>query len=445
LMEHLKRVWGSWLKGWWQTGLAAPFSRRKLPRPTVKILGLFFLELLVALAGWFWWGTVWLAFLIVFPFSFLFASGLMAVLDRLVVEILSRWASRIISDWRGQGTKIIGVTGSFGKTTTVAFLAALLGGENKVFSPPEGTNVDKAIITSIIKNRAKRPATAIFELGAYKKGEIAALSAWLKPEIAVVTGVGRQHLALFGSGKNLYQAKKEILAFAQTAFFNADNAGSRKMAKKFAGRRILYGQPARADYRLTEFRAQTYFREGRWRAEQTFTVKHKIKIWSGKVNFLSSKSLLNLTGAIAVADFLGFSRRRLVAAFPRLKLPQGRQELITGKKGALVIASCHNQSEASIKAIIALIKTLGFKNKIVILNEIIELGEKAEAVHQRLGDNLARAVDKIYVVGDRVFAWLTKGAKVGKDKFTLINQEEIGKILAKADKNTVIFLSGRGL
>jgi len=421
--EHLERVWGDWRKVWWAIGLGAPISRKKLPRLTLKTVLFFLFQLGFAIVGWWLWewvGLIWLLALIIFPGAFILIASVAEIIDKLVVCVLVWQAEHIVKKWRQKGLKVIGITGSFGKTTMVGFLNTLLESKFEVFSPSLGINVEKAIAWWVMKNKSKSGDFLTVELGAYKKGEIASLCQWLKPEIAVVTGIGKQHLGLFGSQENLLQAKSEILQFAKTGFFNFDSLSCRKIAAEFSGRKIFYGRGTRADYRLFKDEERIFWKKGKWRGEQNLMVRKRTRHWQGKVNFLGKEFLINLTGAVAIADYLGMRRIQIVNIFSHLKLPKQRLEIKTGKQGCLILDSSYNQSETSVLSSIKLLKRLDFKRKIIYLSGFIELGDQVGRVEKKVERQLVK-----------------NGIELIKDK------EKLKKLLGSEGKQTVIFLSGR--
>ncbi len=395
LKEHFSR------NNFFTFTVLAPISLKKLPRLTAKAAFFFFCQLFFVLA------TGWLFALVVFPFAFLFAAIFLGIVDYFVVKILVALAVRVLTSWRKKGLRVIGVTGSFGKTSTTAFLKVILPHS---LTPPLGSNVEKAIAWWILKNsvkkKEKRGDFLIVELGAYKKGEIARMCSWLKPEMAVITGIGNQHLVLFGSKKNLIEAKKEILTYAKVAFFNSQNSGARKMAQSFSGKKIFYGQEIRATTELS-------FKNNCWQGQQVFSIKEDNRLWSGKVGFLGKHLLTNLAAALSVATFLGIKR----VNFKKLTLPVRRLSIRRGTKGALVLDGSFNQSEESILAGLELLKSLKFKEKVVFIGELIELGKEKSRVEKKIEEEL-------------------KGMR-------RVDREELEIILATADRSTVIFISGR--
>jgi len=421
--EHLKRVWGDWRKIWWAIGLGAPISRKKLPRLTPKAVLFFLFQFGFVVAGWWllweWAGLVWLLVLIIFPGMFVLIASVVGMIDELIVYALVWQAENIVEKWRQDGLKVIGITGGFGKTTTVGFLNTLLGSE-KAISPPLGVNVEKAIAWWVIKNKSRVEDFLVVELGAYKKGEIANLCRWLRPEIVAITGIGNQHLSLFGSRKNLLQAKSEILRFAKIGFFNFDNSGCQKIAQDFSGKRVFYGRGTRADYRLFKDKEKIFWKKGKWWGQQNLMVRKGTRHWQGKVSFLGKEFLMNLTGAIAMADYLGVRKMRVVDNFPYLGLPKQRLEIETGRRGCLILDSGYNQSETSVLAGVKLLKRLDFKRKMIYLSGFIELGDQVERVKKKVKRQLVE-----------------NGIELIEDK------EKLKKLLRNEGKQTVVFLSGR--
>ena len=140
---------------------------------------------------------------------------------------------------------VIGVTGSFGKTTTKDFIAHLLSQKYKTEKTLANQNTDWGIARKAA-DLAKDTEIFVVEMGAYKKGEIKKVTEFVKPNLAVVTGIEPQHLALFGSLQNIKEAKYELIQALPKngeAVFNGNNIGCIEMfewAKKDAKKASLY-------------------------------------------------------------------------------------------------------------------------------------------------------------------------------------------------------------
>src|SRR3989339_374688 len=105
----------------------------------------------------------------------------------------------------------IGITGSYGKTTTKEYLYTMLSSTFKVAKTDANMNTDVGVAISILKNVKRETQIFIAEMGAYKRGEIRAICNLIQPTYGIITGIGNQHLDLFGSKQNLIDSKKELL------------------------------------------------------------------------------------------------------------------------------------------------------------------------------------------------------------------------------------------
>ncbi|MBI2051684.1 hypothetical protein HYT33_02890, partial [Candidatus Roizmanbacteria bacterium] len=146
------------------------------------------------------------------PVSALFFTALLVLATAIPARIrrkqIIQKADKLV---KKSNAVFIGITGSYGKTTTKEFLAHILSAKYRVGKTEANLNTDIGIAISVLKNL--KPDTQFFvaEIGAYKKGEIAKACKIIKPKFAIITAIGNQHLDLFGSKKNLILAKKELL------------------------------------------------------------------------------------------------------------------------------------------------------------------------------------------------------------------------------------------
>ena len=127
---------------------------------------------------------------------------------------------------------VVGVTGSYGKTTTKNYIAFLLAGDRAVLASPRSYNNRAGLSRTVNEHLAPGTEVLVAEMGAYGAGEIAALCEWLRPEIAVITSIGPAHLERFGSLEQTLEAKAEITATAQVVVLNVDDARLAGLAKR---------------------------------------------------------------------------------------------------------------------------------------------------------------------------------------------------------------------
>ena len=130
---------------------------------------------------------------------------------------------------------VVGITGSYGKTTTKNYVAYLLGGERSVVASPRSFNNRAGLTRTVIEHLTPGTDVLVAEMGAYGPGEIADLCSWLRPEVAVITSIGPAHLERFGSLERTLEAKAEITSGARLAVLNVDDSRLAALADRLEG------------------------------------------------------------------------------------------------------------------------------------------------------------------------------------------------------------------
>ncbi|HLD03947.1 MAG TPA: Mur ligase family protein, partial [Candidatus Dojkabacteria bacterium] len=139
--------------------------------------------------------------------------------------------------------KVIGITGSYGKSTTKELIYQLVRQKFTAVVTPKNYNTAVGIAAVILKQVKKSTEVFIAEMGAYTKGEVAQSAKLVPPDIAIITGIEEQHLSLFGSIENILQAKYEIIEYMRPdglAIFNGDNEYCLRLAEKTTQRKKIY-------------------------------------------------------------------------------------------------------------------------------------------------------------------------------------------------------------
>lgn len=344
---------------------------------------------------------------------------------------------------------VIGITGSYGKTTTKEFLFHLLSKKFKTEKTKGNQNTEFGIARKILNDFKKDTEIFIAEMGAYKKGEIKALTNIAKPSIAIITGIESQHLDLFGSLDNIKKAKFEIvesLPKKGIAIFNLSNKHCRELAKK--ARRLP-----------TELRIYGYYSGGEPHKIKA-DLKSKIvsidknavvfQVQEGKLTKNLSAQLTgvhfveNLTGAILVARLLGVDWGQIIKACKTLNMPEGTMQLMQLKNGSLVIDDTYNSTP---KGFASALDYLGMLDspRYIITPGIIELGEDSKKIHKKLGELAREKVDKIILTKKEFSGSIKDGLKEDVNKLSVI--DDINELESMFDRLTrsrgSILLEGR--
>lgn len=289
---------------------------------------------------------------------------------------------------------VIGVTGSYGKTTTKFILNRILSEKFNVVCTPQSFNTPMGVVRTVRGDI--KPQTQIFicEMGAKNVGDIKEICDIANPDYGIITSVGPQHLETFKSIDNVYKTKFE-LADAVTKnggklFVNGDNEEIRTRTEK--GKYISFGLLEDNKYYAENI---TYNRSG-----SSFTLVldgEKIDVTS---KLLGKHSVADIVAAAAVAHQLGVSADDIKFAISQLKPTEHRLELKSFKNSSLLIDDAYNANpEGSLEAVRILSNFENMK-KTVITPGLIELGSREYECNYNLGVEAAKYADRIILVGE---------------------------------------------
>lgn len=312
--------------------------------------------------------------------------------------------------------KVIGVTGSYGKTSTKDFIAQILSKKYKV-TKTRGTNNTKiGVALNILRGLKKDTEIFVAEMGAYKKGEIADICQLVQPDISVVTGINEQHLAIFGSLKNLIEAKYEIVeALPQggIAIFNGANRYCTQMAQKAA----------------KKFKTILYQKEQKLEK---------------KISLVGQHYLENISAAIIVAKEMGMKDAEIKAALAKLKPASRGLRKTRGIDQITFIDDTFSSNPHGFLAALDHLQKFRAKTKIVITPGIIELGSASARVHRKIGEKMQKVAGLIILTDDNFLNDIKKG--MGKKAARVIVESYPNKIIAllkEKPPNVVVLLEGR--
>lgn len=310
-----------------------------------------------------------LALLVLTPFEYLFTF------------YLSRKAADVIK--KHKNLKVVGVTGSFGKTSVKEILAQILSKKFRVVATPESYN-KKLSVAQTILNKVK-PDTEIFiaEMGAYHSGEISEISRVVKPQIGIITGITNQHLERFGSVENIKRAKNELIeALPQNgyALFNLDNEETRELYDKCLVKKDGYD--------LKETKSE--IKKG-----ATFFNLFGKEI---RTSLLGKHNVLNIIGAVKAALYLGLSQDEIIERIGYVQPVPHRLELIRGDNEALIIDDAYSSNLEGYKAAFNLVKDYQNYPKVLVTPGLVELGQKQKEENRQMALTAANLFDYVIIV-----------------------------------------------
>ncbi len=335
--------------------------------------------------------------------------------------------------------KVIGITGSYGKTTTKFILTRILSEKFNTVCTPQSFNTPMGVVKTI--REMLKPQTEIFvcEMGAKNVGDIKEICDIVNPQLAMITSVGAQHLETFKSVDNVFKTKFELADAVSKnngiCFVNGDSAEilNRIKTEDFC----VYGTNKSFDFSAQNI---AYGKNG---SQFDITIDGKKISLSSRL--LGMHSIINIVGAVGIAHKLGVSDEDIKFAVASLKPYEHRLEIKSSVNGSIMIDDAYNANpEGSIEAVRVLGSFDGMK-KVIITPGLIELGSKEYEYNYRLGLEAAKICDIIFLVGKNRSKPLADGVnstEFNKENLFIVGSfMEAMEIYARfADSNTALLI-----
>jgi UDP-N-acetylmuramoyl-tripeptide--D-alanyl-D-alanine ligase len=322
-------------------------------------------------------------------------AGLPVVVVPNTVEALGRLAHGVLQ--RLSGVRVVGITGSSGKTGTKDLIAALLERLGETVAPPRSFNTEIGVPLTVLC-ATESTAYLVLEMGARGPGHIRELTAIARPDVSVVLNVGSAHLGEFGGRDAIAKAKAELVeALPENglAVLNADDPIVRAMAERTTARVVTFGLDAAADVRA----------EG-------------LSMHAGRARFRlvaagsSADVALTLVGAHHVSNALAAAAVAIDAGMTTAQAAEGlsaatarspwRMEVTDRADGVTVINDAYNANPESVRAALdALMSVAGGRRTWAVLGDMRELGADSASQHESVGVFAATlGVTRVVAVGD---------------------------------------------
>lgn len=313
---------------------------------------------------------------------------------------------------------VIGVTGSYGKTSVKYYLDTLLKEHFEVLITPESYNTPMGVVKTI--RSSLKPSHQIFicEMGARHVGDIKEICDIVHPEHGIITSVGPQHLETFFNMDNIVNTKFELadaLPEVGLLFLNGDNEYIRNHSGKYKNK-IFYttGEWAKArelESQIEEGEVSQYYQTGDVKLSRTGT-EFTVTAPDGEketfqMRLLGEHNVINVAGAVAVANTLGIPLKQLKVPVRRIQPVAHRMQLLE-RGNYTIIDDAFNSNPVGSRAAVETLKQ--FEGvRILITPGMVELGEKEEEYNYKFGTYAADCCDYIFLVGEKHTAPIHKG------------------------------------
>lgn len=296
----------------------------------------------------------------------------------------------------GLDTKIVGITGSVGKTSTKEFISSVLGQKYKVLKTEGNFNNEIGVPLTLFKIRDFHEV-AVIEMGISDFGEMHRLSYMVRPDICVMTNIGLCHLENLGSRDGILKAKSEIFDFASrdaVAVLNMDDDKLYSVKEVKNRKPVYYGMNRNADVYAESVEAN-----GIYGTKAVIFLKKEDKKIEVKIPLPGKHMVYNAMAAATVGEILGLGAEEIRQGIENIQSVGGRLHIIETEKYT-IIDDCYNANPVSVRSSLDVLNNAE-ERKVAILGDMFELGADEKKLHYQLGEYFKeKQIDMAVLAGE---------------------------------------------
>ena len=380
---------------------------------------------------------------IIYYFSSFYTYGANYIAKPMEERINKKYYIQASEKIKKMNINSVGITGSYGKTSTKFITETILKEKYKVLKTPESYNTPMGISKIINNELTDDYDVFIAELGATKTGDIDEVAKLTNPKIGIITSIGPCHLETFKSIDNIMRTKYELIENLPDdgiAIFNYDNEYVKRLADKTFKEKLLYGIDNIED---TDVFATNIHVDS---LGSSFSLCIKsLGVIECRTKLLGKHNILNILGGAAIASVLGLSLDEIKRGISNLETVEHRLQLIDNGLGILVIDDAFNSNPDGAKAALDVLNSFTDRRKIIVTPGMVELGDIEETENFKFGEQIASVCDIAILVGKKRTLPIYQGMKkhnFNEDNLYVVNSlneaTEILKTLTKVN-DVVLF------
>ena len=332
----------------------------------------------------------------------------------------------------------IGITGSFGKTSVKNALSTILSEKYSVCATPLNYNTPMGITKTILENLVPINQILIAEMGARQKGDITELCEIVQPQYGILTSVGEQHMATFGSFENVKRTKAELPKYlGKDGFcvFNVDNEAVNEISKE--------SECQKAGISIKREDTDAWATNIETTAEGTNFVLHTGEGKGAKCNtkLLGIHNITNLLLCVPLALKLGLTSKQIVDGIKKVQPIEHRLQLVYAPNDVLILDDTYNASIEGSQRALDVLQMFKDRRKIVITPGLVELGTLERLANYEFGERISKIADVVVIVNQMHYLSIKQGLLDAKFKqeniyqadTVILAQELLKTILQKGD------------
>lgn len=359
---------------------------------------------------------------ILVPITVPLANLFMLPIEKLICSSYKRACKKKLKEF--PNLIKIGITGSYGKTSTKYYLKKFLETKYKVCSSPHSYNTPMGITKVVLNDLDSDDEVLIAEMGAKQVGEIKELCQLVEPNAGIITSIGEQHLDTFKSLENILQTKNELAEFLgenKVCVFNCANENAKKLYKKSKSKKKFDVGGKKSNLFADNIVATENGLE--------FDIVYNGMIYRTHTKLLGEHNIQNILCAMQLALELGIGLDACLKVIPQLETAEHRLELKKLDNNILIIDDSFN---SNIQGTAVALKTLALfegRRKIVVTPGLVELGKREDIENIELGKRIAKVADIVILVNKNQSENIKKGLlEAGFDKNNIHIQESLFEV-----------------
>ncbi len=308
--------------------------------------------------------------------------------------------------------KVIGITGSYGKTSVKQYLYSILQNDYIVKATPMSYNTLMGVCKYINGTSLDNVNYLIVEMGAVRKGDIAKLCRLVHPDIGIITSIGNQHLDTFGSVDNIYKTKNELADYLMdnngVVIYNINDKKCYKAWNEYNGHKIgvyvINNNSNDINYAIycengeTNDNIYKYYKMQNNKQNLSYYDISTNKVVYLSTMLLGEHNLQNVALAVTCARLLGIDSASVVRSVASLKAVDNRLQPKIGPGGALIIMDAYNSNEFSFGAMLKVAKDIDKPIKILITPGVVDMGNEQYDINYRLAALSANIFNEIWII-----------------------------------------------
>jgi UDP-N-acetylmuramoyl-tripeptide--D-alanyl-D-alanine ligase len=294
---------------------------------------------------------------------------------------------------------VIGVAGSYGKTSTKYFIETLLAERFMVLKTPKSFNTLMGLCRVINDDLKPEHQVFIAEMGAYRRGDVRELAELVSPHMGIITSIGPEHFERFKSMENIKATNYELiesLPKSGIAVFNNDIDECRELADRTKSLKTLRYGLGRSQPDLRLWAEEISMNSKGLNFMIVDTEGNRANTHAG---LLGRHNVLNILGAACIALEMGMSLQEIAKAIPKIKQVPHRLQLVPGAAGVTVIDDSYNSNPIGAIEALNVLREFNAGKRVLVTPGMVELGELESKENEKLGAAAAKICDYVLLVG----------------------------------------------